>query len=297
MLTNPSGNSTASTFLNQEPETSAREKWHGLSPASKIAIGTTVGAVALLAAAGLLFYFLRQRRIGAREASLAERRAEAERVEMEQFEHKGFDPDGYSARGGGELVGLQQQPPPLQHGRDDHRGSSRGGATMTDADSYHVPETTVASPLAASPWGGSVASTGPLAASASAASVASASTAARRGNRVASPAPSSHRRESSNALGFDFGVAPLSPDKPAQQPSRAPSPMAAAGRVRASTPLSRSQSPGLPPSGPLPSPRSQMRINPASRMGSPAPAIHSPLGPAAPGRSISDGRPGPHGRP
>lgn len=280
---NPSGNSTASNLLNQEPEKSVRDRWRGLSRTTKIAIGSGVGGVGALAIAALLLYFLRQRRKGAKEARLAEQRAKAERVEMEHFETKGFDPDGYSARGGSSGVDEMQQQP--QHGEEDHGGgrSRKGGgvANMNDADSYHVPETATASPLGAGDWSGSVGS--------STVSVSSAST--RQSPRVDSPAPLSHYRHHNNALGFDFGV-PMSPVR--QQASRVGSPMAG-GVTRSSSPTSPSQSSGSPSPGALPSPRSRMRMDPVSRMGSPALEVQSPPGLPSPGRSIADGRQEPPG--
>ncbi|PNY28524.1 glycosidase crf1 [Tolypocladium capitatum] len=245
------GNSTAFEALNQVPEKSIGQKWDALPGGAKVGVYAGGGAVAAIAVSTLLYYLIRQRRLGAKEAKAAGDRAEAERLEMEQFKKQGIDPDGFA-----------------EHGQEyDAREMHSSG--MSDADSYHVPETIPADPL--SSWG----------AGAGVGVAAGAAAAMRPAQSPRSPAPSSHRDNHGpgGPRGFDFGVPP--------------SPM-----VRSQSPMMRSQSPGMPPQGPLPSPRGQMRSDSApnaySRMGSPGPQggygparMQSP-GPMGPPRSFTD---------
>ena len=70
------------------------EKWNDLPQATKtgVYIGG-VGAAALIFG-GIIFYCIRQRRRGAREAAAAEKRAEAERMELDGLRGNGINPDG-----------------------------------------------------------------------------------------------------------------------------------------------------------------------------------------------------------
>ncbi|KAL2183679.1 concanavalin A-like lectin/glucanase [Thermothelomyces heterothallicus CBS 203.75] len=91
------GNSTVKEILEKPPEKSLSEKWADLPEGSKIAIyACASGFVGLLFFAGL-FYCIRQRRRGAREAKAAEARAEAERLELERYRKAGIDPDSFSS--------------------------------------------------------------------------------------------------------------------------------------------------------------------------------------------------------
>lgn len=247
------------------PEKSIGEKWNDLPSGARIGVYAGGAAVAALAIGTLLFYFIRQRRMGAKEAKAARERDEAERLEMERFKKQGIDPDGFT-----------------EYGQEyDAREMRKGG--MSDADSYHVPETTAASPLGGASWGAGAAAGG-IAAGAGAGAAA----AMRSPQSPRSPAPSSHshrdNRGPGSPHGFDFGVPP-SP-----------------GHPRSQSPLLRSQSPGMPPQGPLPSPRGQLRSDSAPnaymRVGSPGPQggygpgrMQSP-GPMGPQRSFTDGQQG-----
>ncbi|KAH6855443.1 concanavalin A-like lectin/glucanase domain-containing protein [Chaetomium sp. MPI-CAGE-AT-0009] len=129
------GNSTVKEVMNKAPEKSLSEKWNDLPSGSKIAIYSSVaGFFGLLLFTGL-FYCIRQRRRGAREAKAAEARAEAERLELERFRKAGVDPDSFASQA-------------TEYNAKDMR---RDG--FTDEDGYSVPAspslqaTTPASPL------------------------------------------------------------------------------------------------------------------------------------------------------
>ncbi|UNI18412.1 hypothetical protein JDV02_004683 [Purpureocillium takamizusanense] len=207
------GNSTALEALNKEPDKSISEKWAALPSSTKIGIYAGAGGFVALAGGALLFYFLRQRRRGAREARLAEERAAAERHEMEHFQKKGINPDGFS-----------------EYGHEyDAREVRKGG--YGDADSYHVPETTAASPLGEGAWGAAAAAGGMHHA---------------QNHRMASPAPSA--RGPGSPRGFDFGVPPSpgpSPSGPLPSPNR--NQMRSESGPGAYGNMARMQSPGPPP--------------------------------------------------
>lgn len=167
------GNSTAYETINKPAPKSAADGWKSLSPGAKIGIYSGAGAVAALAIGTLLYYYCRQRRLGAAEAKLANEKAEAERLELAQFRRDGVNPDGFREYGqeyGEKSADLS--PPgtsgnPFNH-PDDSRPSSRhptapdlafvgaagaaaGGAMAAGhAPSYAVPGTPT-SPPGASP--------------------------------------------------------------------------------------------------------------------------------------------------
>lgn len=96
------GNSTVKEALLEEPSKSVSEKFNELSPTAKTAVyAGSVGAGCALIAFGL-WYFIRQRKRGAAEASLAARRAEDERLELEGFHKRGIDPDSFAGSTGTE---------------------------------------------------------------------------------------------------------------------------------------------------------------------------------------------------
>ncbi|KAG6007355.1 hypothetical protein E4U21_006059 [Claviceps maximensis] len=189
------GNSTAFDALHRQPERSIGEKWTALSSEVKTAVYGAGAAVAGLAFGALMWYYLRQRRIGTAEAKAARERELIERRENEDFRKRGVDPDAFIA-----------------YGQEYNAGQFRSQGA-SDADSYHVPDS--------NPFSGPFDEKSRLGSSASSASgmVGDATVAAgtprtagsMRGHmmqpsRTASPAPSSHH-------GFDFGVPP-SPGHP-----------------------------------------------------------------------------------
>ncbi|KAL2134965.1 hypothetical protein VTI74DRAFT_10192 [Chaetomium olivicolor] len=130
------GNSTVKDVINAPPEKTLSEKWNDLSSGSKIAIYASIsGFFGLMFLTGII-YCIRQRRRGAREAKIAEARAEAERLELERFKKAGIDPDSFAS----------------QASEYNAKEMRRDG--LADPDSYSVPPTPAApaSPLGGSNW-------------------------------------------------------------------------------------------------------------------------------------------------
>lgn len=237
------GNSTALDALNKRPEKSVGEKWKDLSSGARAAVYAAGAGVAGLALGTLLWYYIRQRRIGAAEARAVQERELEERRENEAFRKRGVNPDGFTA-----------------HGQEYNAHEFRAQG-MSDDSSYHVPDS--------NPFDGPFDEKNRLGSSASNASgmmmggggggggaMGAAGTMRGQPGRAASPAPSSHH-------GFDFGVPP-SPGIPPR--SQSPG-------MQSQTRLMRSPSPGMPVQG---APRQhQMRSGSApggySRIGSPGP--------------------------
>ncbi|KAK4157413.1 putative glycosidase crf1 [Chaetomidium leptoderma] len=138
------GNSTVKEIVNAPPEKSISDKWNDLPNTTKIAIYASAGGVVGLLAIFAIFYCIRQRRRGAREARAAEARAEVERVELERFRKAGVDPDSFVDNA-------------TEYNAKEMR---RDG--IADQDSYSVPSspnlqpTTVASPLDNNRWDASL---------------------------------------------------------------------------------------------------------------------------------------------
>ncbi|KAI0120692.1 concanavalin A-like lectin/glucanase domain-containing protein [Xylariales sp. AK1849] len=101
-ITQPDANSTAVDTINTPPveeDKSLSEKWDGLSDGAKEGVyagAASVGAIALIA---LLFYYFKQRRRGQREAALAAKNQETERLELERFKKEGRNPDALNFEG------------------------------------------------------------------------------------------------------------------------------------------------------------------------------------------------------
>ncbi|KAI1150346.1 concanavalin A-like lectin/glucanase domain-containing protein [Nemania diffusa] len=87
------GNSTAAVSINKTPEKSLSEKWAELPQSTKIGIYAAAGAVGGLLFLALAVYAIKQRRAGQREAALAAKLHEEERVELERFKKEGRNPD------------------------------------------------------------------------------------------------------------------------------------------------------------------------------------------------------------
>jgi hypothetical protein len=123
------GNSTAYNNINKPPASSSADGWKNLSPNAKIGIYSGAGAVAALAIGTLLYYYIRQRRLGAAEARLADEKTEAERLELAQFRKDGVDPDGFREHGqeykekSGNLTPLGTAGNPFNHPDDSRPGS------------------------------------------------------------------------------------------------------------------------------------------------------------------------------
>lgn len=93
------GNSTAFEALHQEPSKSIGEKFNALPNTAKAGIYAGGAAVAAVALGSLVFYYIRQRRIGAAEAKRAEEQAEADRRENARLAKDGIDPDSFKEHG------------------------------------------------------------------------------------------------------------------------------------------------------------------------------------------------------
>ncbi|KHN99842.1 Concanavalin A-like lectin/glucanase, subgroup [Metarhizium album ARSEF 1941] len=217
-----SGNSTALAALNKQPDKSLGEKWNDLPSGAKAAVYAGGAVVAALAVGTLLWYYIRQRRIGAAEAKAAAQREDEERRENARFLKDGVNPDGFTA-----------------HGQEYNASELRAGG-VADKNTYHV--------LESSPFDGPFDEKSRLGSSASnvsslggAAGAGVVAAGAMRGQpgRTASPAPSSHR-------GFDFGVPP-SPGHPPRSQSPGMPQSARQHQMRGDSspdPYSRTGSPG-----------------------------------------------------
>lgn len=93
------GNSTAAESINKEPEKSLSEKWAELPESTKIGVYAASGAVGGLLFLALAIYYFRQRRQGQKEAALAAKMQEEERVELERFKKGGRNPDNLNFDG------------------------------------------------------------------------------------------------------------------------------------------------------------------------------------------------------
>ncbi|KAI1427127.1 concanavalin A-like lectin/glucanase domain-containing protein [Xylaria sp. FL1777] len=87
------GNSTAAETVNKPPEKSLSEKWAELPQSAKIGVYAAAGAVGGLLFIALAVYYIKQRRQGQKEAALAARMHEEERLELERFKKEGRNPD------------------------------------------------------------------------------------------------------------------------------------------------------------------------------------------------------------
>ena len=251
------GNSTIKDVINAPPEKSLAEKWNDLPNTTKLAIYASAGGVGGLLVLSALVYCIRQRRRGAREAKIADARAEAERLELERFKKAGVDPDSFASSAS-------------EYNAKEMR---RGG--LTDQDSYSVPPSPSLAPVdAASPldnrWDTTSASLAGAAAmrspvpllrdGAQSPRIGSPSIYSDRGNNTRSPAPG------------QGGFGSASPSRHTQSPG----PGSRGGM--------RSPTQPHPPARSFTSPSAQMRMgSPApqhdfgggmQRSGSPAPIAH-----------------------
>ncbi|KAK3372617.1 concanavalin A-like lectin/glucanase domain-containing protein [Podospora didyma] len=120
------GNSTVKAAITappEEPSPSISDKWNGLSPTAKTAIYASAAGVGALILGWALFYCIRQRRRGAREARLAEARAQEERAELERFKKSGVDPDSFA------------------HTETEYNAKDMRRDGLSDSNSYSVPTT------------------------------------------------------------------------------------------------------------------------------------------------------------
>jgi hypothetical protein len=103
------------------PETTS-DKWNNLSQTAKTAIYASGAGVGAILVALMAFYCIRQRRRGAKQARIAEAKAEEERRELAAFKAAGVNPDSFSGATGAEYNAKEM---------------AREG--ITSKDSYSVP--------------------------------------------------------------------------------------------------------------------------------------------------------------
>ncbi|ROT41070.1 extracellular cell wall glucanase Crf1 [Sodiomyces alkalinus F11] len=101
------GNSTVKEALLAPPSKSLSEKFNDLPEAARIGVYAGGGSVGALILFTLVFYIIRQRRRGAREAEAAARIAEEERLEMESYKKRGINPDSFAGQTGTEYKSNQ----------------------------------------------------------------------------------------------------------------------------------------------------------------------------------------------
>ncbi|OAA70336.1 Concanavalin A-like lectin/glucanase, subgroup [Cordyceps fumosorosea ARSEF 2679] len=214
------GNSTAYNNINKPPPKSPVDGWKNLSPTAKIGIYSAIGVVSALALATLLYYYFRQRRLGAAEARLADEKDKAERLELAQFRRDGVDPDSFREHGheyGEKAANLS--PPGTSSGNpfnhpDDSRPGSRNPSMPT---------------LALSAGAAGAAAGGVMAAGHAPSHAAPGTPTSPRGGYNS---PNAH-------AGFDFGVPPSPVRSATADPYRlgSPDPQQAYGMNRMQTPM------------------------------------------------------------
>jgi len=91
-----SGNSTAQQSIFKPPKESVAEKWEKLPETSKTAVYASAGGVGAVAVIALIWYCIRQRRRGRREAKLVAEAAEKERQETARYAKAGINPDSFA---------------------------------------------------------------------------------------------------------------------------------------------------------------------------------------------------------
>ncbi|OAA34043.1 Concanavalin A-like lectin/glucanase, subgroup [Metarhizium rileyi] len=189
-----SGNSTALDALNKQPDKSVGDKFNDLPAGAKTGIYAGGAAVGALAIGTLLWYYLRQRRIGAAEAKAAVQREEEDRQENAMFLKNGINPDGFTA-----------------HGQEYNAGELRAGG-VADNSYQALDSNPFNGPFDEKSRLGSSASSLSTPSGAGASAIVGGAIGAMQGqsSRTASPAPSSHH-------GFEFGVPP-SPGHPSPSP-------------------------------------------------------------------------------
>ncbi|KAL6787473.1 glycoside hydrolase family 16 protein [Trichoderma afarasin] len=92
------GNSTAYKAIHevQTPKLSISQKWDNLPAGARIGVYVAAGVVAAVLIGALLWYCIKQRRDGAREARLATEMEKMDRMELDKLKREGVDPDAYT---------------------------------------------------------------------------------------------------------------------------------------------------------------------------------------------------------
>ncbi|KAI1436930.1 concanavalin A-like lectin/glucanase domain-containing protein [Xylaria sp. CBS 124048] len=127
------GNSTVAETINKPPPMTLADRWNALPQGARTGVYAAAGIVGGVGFLALAFYYFKQRRSGKREAALAAKMQEEERVELDRFQKSGINPDGLNFGGtaylgaagklskGGSYTPLVDSPP----------GSSAGPAEKT----------------------------------------------------------------------------------------------------------------------------------------------------------------------
>ncbi|KAK3331454.1 glycoside hydrolase family 16 protein [Apodospora peruviana] len=252
------GNSTVKEVVNAVPEKSVSEKFNELPSTSKIAIYASAAGVGGVLIIFALFYCIRQRRRGSREAKIAEAKFQAERLELDRFKKAGIDPDSFA------------------DAATEYNAKEMRNEGFADKDSYSVPNSASATPTALTGGGKEKWET-------AAAIGAGAGAGAAAAGAMRSPVPllrdgAQSPRSPDHSAGF---AAPYS-DRAAN--TRSPAPSMHQQSMRSPPPMMDMRSPspaGVPPQQhgsyfpPQQHPtRSFTNPNPQMRMGSPGPMQH-----------------------
>lgn len=91
-----SKNSTFYEALHQPVKLAAPNKWNTLPAGAKIAVYVAAGVVGAVLIGASLFYCIKQRKSGAREARLATEMEKMDRMELDKLKREGVDPDAYT---------------------------------------------------------------------------------------------------------------------------------------------------------------------------------------------------------
>ncbi|KAL7934724.1 glycoside hydrolase family 16 protein [Trichoderma chlorosporum] len=90
------GNSTFYEALHQPAKLSVSDKWNNLPAGARIGVYAAAGAVGAVLIGALLWYCIKQRQVGAREARLANEMEKMDRMELDKLKREGVDPDAYT---------------------------------------------------------------------------------------------------------------------------------------------------------------------------------------------------------
>ncbi|UKZ71093.1 uncharacterized protein TrAtP1_012058 [Trichoderma atroviride] len=95
-VTGTDKNSTFYEALHQAPKLSTADKWNNLPAGARIAVYAAAGVVGAVLIGALLFYCIKQRKSGAREARLQTEMEKMDRMELDKLKREGVDPDAYT---------------------------------------------------------------------------------------------------------------------------------------------------------------------------------------------------------
>lgn len=95
-MTSAGKNTTFYEALHQAPKLSTADKWNNLPAGARIAVYAAAGVVGAVLIGALLFYCIKQRKSGAREARLQSEMEKMDRMELDKLKREGVDPDAYT---------------------------------------------------------------------------------------------------------------------------------------------------------------------------------------------------------